>query len=508
MIHSSSFQHNECQRQAIEHPNAHLLISAGPGTGKTHTLTHRIAFIAARNNAIKNILAITFTQKAAAEMKSRLKTLLGDQAEQITIGTFHAFCHQVLLKYQSQTALPKDFSIATPSQIEEITGQLWPQWGRRQRAEHCHKIAKSKSGIGGCENLKETKLYNLFLRERKLIDFDDLLQETVLLLERNPSVRKEIRQTHRFIFVDEYQDINPVQRQLLKMLVSPSTYLTAIGDPHQAIYGFRGSDARVFDSFKEDFSDATVMTLNENYRSGQNILTASRQMLSKKSEGTVPELIARIYSEGHLIVHSTASDKAEAEYVVYRIEQLIGGISHFSRDSGRTDNSENQEYTFGDIAILFRLHAQKKILLEALRRSGIPATECFGFLDQPTDREESYRDKKETVSLLTLHAVKGCEFPVVFIVGCEDGLLPLHLEDMEGDPIEERRLFYVGMTRAKERLYLTHARRRFVFGQRLENPVSPFVDDIQENLKTMERLQQSRKADKIKKIESQMSLFE
>ena len=265
-------------------------------------------------------------------------------------------------------------------------------------------------------------------------------------------------------------------------------------------------------------------------------------MVEKNPAFHVPDLTAEIYAKGLLKVHESATDKAEAEYVAHTIEKLVGGTSNFSLDSGRVGR-EGAQRSFGDIAVLYRLNVQGRLMAQALQRLGVPyqvsgnealdlsaktraalqrlpsqfdLTEALKklrsddkALDENWDafvklagRSKDARDfldilsletpedhfdfKVEKVSLMTLHAAKGLEFPVVFIVGCEEGLLPLDLEFFTSDIAEERRLFYVGMTRAKEELLLVRARKRILYGRTVEFPASRFLADIEEGLKAYE----------------------
>lgn len=541
---------NPSQKRAVEHRDTHLLIVAGPGTGKTQTLIYRIAQYIQRLNQNQKILAITFTNKASRAMRDRLGHLCPQeiprhfasrdegavenspppQLSRIFIGTFHQFCLSLLQKYAPYAVLPKDFRVAEPEEIEDLVKLLWPDQTRTQRQKILEEIAALKTKMGNfSEALRLTHsatptilsgslsvstpviynvltAYNQFLRENHLLDFDDILLEAVRLFKNNQDVLNEIRLNYPFIFVDEYQDINEVQHALLNMLAGGGgggVLLTAIGDPHQAIYGFRGSDARFFANFIEDFKGAFSLTLGDNYRSTANLLKASTQIIRPFLDSKVPELVAKIHKEGHLIIHETPTDKAEAEYVVHQIEKLVGGTSMFSRDSGRAREEDKGQYGFGDIAVLYRLNALNRPLKQAFERSGIP-TQVSGENSSPI-ADQSYQLKIDKVSLLTLHASKGLEFPVVFIVGCEEKICPLDLENLVGDFQEERRLFYVGMTRAKERLYLVHAKKRFLFGQTTQNAPSIFLKDIGENLKEYD---QTVFKIKRKPEETQLTLFD
>ena len=500
---------NAAQWQAIQHRGGHLLIMAGPGTGKTHTLTHRILSLANELKVDERILAITFTNKAAREMKERLEKQLAGDPSQMIIGTFHSFCLGLLRENIGAADIPADFKVMPAEDAEELAKEIWKDDSAAERKSKLQEISRWKSS--GAETLepREVAAYRECLRRRHLLDFDDLIFESIQLLRTHADVRMSVQQTYRYICADEYQDINAAQHELLKIL-GQNSILTAIGDPHQAIYGFRGADVTFFESFTDDFAPSTTLELNENYRSATNILKASSQVIAKNDRFEVPELIAKIIIDGKLTIFEAPTDKAEAEFVVHQIEKLVGGTSMFSIDSGRVGSDVIVPASFRDFAILYRLNTQRHLLEEALKRSGIPYQvsgekshdDLLG--EQPAPLEDAHVEK---VNLLTFHAAKGLEFPVVFLVGCENGLIPLDLKGMTSSREEERRLFYVGMTRAKEKLFLLHAKRRRIYGQALELAPSPFLSDIEEQLKTFE-LAQRLPERKPKSQERQLSLFE
>ncbi|HPN87915.1 MAG TPA: ATP-dependent helicase [Candidatus Omnitrophota bacterium] len=483
---------NISQLQAVQYQGRYLLIIAGPGTGKTHTLTYRIAEYVRYLSSGQKILAITFTNKAAQEMRVRLMPRIIDLDEKVLIGTFHQFCLFLLKKYILETSLPKDFQIVSQEQIKKIAQELWPDLKTKDLKDKLEGISRWKAMSFGQKKPRDVVLYDKHLRQYGFLDFDDLLCEAGALLKGNFRILKEIQKSFPHVFVDEYQDINCCQHDLLKLLVGPENFLTAIGDPNQAIYGFRGADVKFFESFQDDFQGAQEVFLSDNYRSSKDLLSASSQVITKSQTVSVAPLVARIYLEGKLIVRENMTEKAEAEYVVHEIEKLVGGISMFSQDSGRveTDNIDNK--CFGDIAVFCRMKAQMSTLANAFERSGIPyetpKIQEQEFLENPDIiRMNELYEKSERVQLMTLHAAKGLEFSVVFIVGCEEGLLPLNREELITDIEEERRLFYVGMTRAKEKLYLTYAKRRFLFGKKYHNETSRFIADIHEELKQYEK---------------------
>jgi superfamily I DNA/RNA helicase len=310
-----------------------------------------------------------------------------------------------------------------------------------------------------------------------------------LLLE-DENVAGQLRRQYRTIFVDEYQDCNIVQNALLKILTREGVLLTAIGDANQSIYGFRGGRVELFRRFQEDFVPSQILTLQENYRSAPSLLAASGQVM-----GGV-ELLAKLDTKGKLVMHTATTDRAEADYVAQQIEKLIGGLD--------MNTSRRAQHSFGDVACFYRLNAQRHVLGKAFDYLGIPyqfsqkpqRSNVYSDEDLLGHNEEQLEYNVEKVSLMSLHAAKGLEFPIVFIIGCEDRLLPLDImvlkpdthscSGMKSDPQEERRLFYVGMTRAKEYLCLTHARHRQLFGQALMQDPSPYLAYIAEELKAYE----------------------
>ncbi len=476
---------NDSQWKAVIYNGGHLLITAGPGTGKTHTITRRIAHLIPSLKSNERILAITFTNKAANQMKDRLVEL-GVPLSKVFVGTFHAFCLKLLRDHWQETALPKDFKVAIPDDIQGFDKAVLDRIG----------LVKSTQLV--IQGDDEYKKYQRYLRQNGWIDFDDILREALALLD-NEDIAKHVTGAYRHIFVDEYQDSNVIQNALLKILVADGASLTAIGDPNQSIYGFRGGNVALFHCFKEDFPGANVLTLQDNYRSASNLLAASCQVMGGL------EVLAKLDIKGHLVMHEALSDRAEADYVAHQIEKMVGGMDMMS--------ARRSHRTFGDIAILYRLNAERHVITQALDHLGIPyqvsrkPPKSEGYSDEGVlgQMEEELDYNVEKVSLLTLHAAKGLEFPVVFIVGCEDNILPLDLEGMKGDTAEERRLFYVGMTRAKEHLCLTRAQRRQMFGKTLQHQPSPFLSDIAEELKAYEAAR--RKPVKKDLDAAQMKLF-
>ncbi|MEW2382490.1 UvrD-helicase domain-containing protein [Micromonospora sp. NPDC047707] len=526
------------QRVAASAPGGPLLIVAGPGTGKTRTLTHRIAYLCAELNVFpEHCLAITFTRRAAEELRHRLDGLLGPVAEDVTVGTFHSVGLQILRENAGAAGLPADFRIADDA----------------DRA-----AARVEAG-------DDRDSYLALLRKQDLVDLDELLTLPLALLRADRKLVQAYRDRWRWIFVDEYQDVDEVQYELLRLLSPADGNLCAIGDPDQAIYSFRGADVGYFLRFSQDFTDARLVRLNRNYRSSAPILAAAVQAIAPSSLVRGRRLDpARLDPEAPLVGRYAATSVAdEADFVVRTVDELVGGLSHRSLDSGRIDG-RTTTLSFSDIAVLYRTDSQAAPIVDALTRANIPvqkrshdrlrdrpgvaaiarelrhanglggglparvrlagqlvaerfatptldgsgtvrpddvrvavdlltplARRCGDdlelFLSQlATGAEVDALDPRaEAVTLLTLHAAKGLEFPVVFLVGAEDGLLPLRWPGSEPDDdavAEERRLFFVGLTRAQDRLYVSHAARRTRQGTERDCRPSPFLDTIDPGL--------------------------
>jgi uncharacterized protein (TIGR00375 family) len=643
---------NDEQRAAVRCVDSSLLIVAGPGTGKTRTLTHRIAYLLAQHQvAPESILAITFTNKATEEMRDRLIALVGERvAERIEVKTFHAFGAWLLRTHGETVGVGSMFAIASEDDRLALLRSRFPEWSEKNLRQALDQISTAKNQLqlphavafanqvyNGQNFSAIYREYETALRTHQTVDFDDLLLLPVQILTTQLDVLNAVQRRFQWISVDEYQDINLAQEHLLRLLTSSGANLCAIGDPDQAIYGFRGADRRYFLAFMETYPGARVMRLSQNYRSTQLILEASSQVIAGNPDESRLRIWSEFLEQTRLEMHQAATGQAEAEYVVHQIEQLVGGTSLFSLDSGRVAATTQGERTFGDFAVLYRLNAQSQVLAEAFERSGIPfqtvgqtplteykeireilaylwlvfnpesvfyleyilnaeqtlfpsktlerlagvtqsekrslwavlqdyealpfvnlaqrrllaqvvpflssvsevratlnisrlieriysfvgqslarpysekqqeriqqlsrraapyAHRLDNFLESITLQRETdlYDPRADRVTLMTLHAAKGLEFPVVFFIGCEETLIPHQLPGKETDIEEERRLFYVGMTRAQQRLVLTHARTRFLFGQSISNPPSRFLADIEETLKELKTTPQRKQA--------------
>ncbi|HSF40282.1 MAG TPA: UvrD-helicase domain-containing protein, partial [Thermoanaerobaculia bacterium] len=556
------------QLAAAEIVDGPLLIVAGPGTGKTRTLTHRLAhLVAERGAAPEQCLAVTFSRRAAAEMEERLAALL-PAAGRVLVTTFHGLGLTLLREQAAEAGLAPGFRVAAPAERVEIAQEIFaltPSRAERVleeigRVRRLRAVGTEEAFPPACPQdiAERTSLYEKALERRELVDFDDLLAKPLVLLRDRPDLAAFYRERFRWISIDEYQDIDALQYGLIRLLAPADGNLCAIGDPDQSIYGFRGADVGFFLRFRKDFPGARVVHLTRNYRATRTLVEAACQAI--RPESLVPDRRLVAVRDGEaprIVIQRAASERAEAEQVVHTLEKLVGGTSSFSLDSGRIGYEDQAVLSFGDVAILYRTDSQAAPLIEALGRAGIPFRKRShrplaeqpgvrailpalqkGFQEDAGRSVESLLEKAvvelasgdlddaertallsaaellrplalrfgndldaflaevavggevdawdpraERVSLLTLHASKGLEFPVVFLVGCEDGLLPLAWPGGEPpDVAEERRLFFVGMTRARSRLFLFHSRKRMVRGEAREVEPSPFLTDIEEAL--------------------------
>lgn len=516
---SSNYGLDEFQQKAVESAHNQLLIIAGPGSGKTTVLTQRIAhLISDKNIAPQNCLAITFTRKAAQEMRERLAKISEEKAKLLNIHTFHSLCFSILKENYERAGLSQDFTV----------------------------MSEQEKALHNDEKILENAL-----------GFDDLIQLSVKLLTENEDILNLYRNRFQYNFVDEYQDIDENQYKLIRLLVPENGNIFVIGDPNQAIYGFRGGDAKFFNNFTEDYPSTQIINLKNNYRSTNCIVDASNQMINSFN-------IISMYDKPHekITIHTAPSDKAEAEFVASTIENLIGGHSFFSLDSQRSEGQESN-YSFSDFAILYRTSSQLPLIIEAVKRTGMPFVNLsndllcekkairsflnnlkddksvseqfeasYDKLAEETDEyilnylqniakihnnknefihEVSFLTEADTldkrsdrITLMTLHSAKGLEFKCVFIVGLENDILPLYRAKEPQEIEEERRLLYVGMTRAKERLFLSHALKRKWLGTYKNLQISPFLEKIKDDLLKLSKFE---KVYEEKDNSEQLSLF-
>ncbi|MCP4118322.1 MAG: UvrD-helicase domain-containing protein [Desulfobacteraceae bacterium] len=376
---------NPEQQQAINCQGRPILIEAGPGTGKTRTLTARIAWlIRDQKVAPGSILALTFTNRAAKEMAGRIDGLIPGRTASVCAATFHSFCLMVLKEYTGFSS-----AIVDDTDRQEIfkeafagAGASAPSMDALDRMistakQHCLRPGDDLAPIAGGDYAPVVSRvwtdYQALLAARNLVDFEDLISMVVNLLRTDTDLLATLQ--HRFchIFVDEYQDINRGQYLLTKFVAGTGEGLVVIGDPDQSIYGFRGSDNTCFKRFFTDYANAEKIVLQRNYRSTQAILSASHQLISHGQGHTGEQKIfSDIHGKERLIMLEAASDKAEAVAVGKRIESLMGGTSLFSMDAGKADPTEAKEFSFADFAVLYRTRRQSRIFAEVFERAGIP----------------------------------------------------------------------------------------------------------------------------------------
>lgn len=623
---------NPAQREAVEAIDGPALIIAGPGSGKTRVIAHRIAYLVkVCGISPHHILAVTFTNRAAREMEERVHHMLNNQANGLTLGTFHAICARILRQEAETIGLERGFIIYDESAQLNLISQSLDGLNLDQK-QYPPKALKSVISsakakiIGPQEFISQNYFeevakrvyyrYQELLSESKALDFDDLLMKTVCLLRDHESVLRKYQSRYVHILIDEFQDTNLAQYTLAKQLAGKYRNICVVGDPDQSIYSWRSADMRNIMSFERDYEDAKVVFLEQNYRSTQTILAAASHLISSNKQRKDKKLWTHNDDGCPITILETFSEHEEAQFVVSEIERLM------------TDRGKSAR----DCAVMYRTNAQSRALEEAFVRYGFPyrlvgatrfyerreikdvlsylrlihnpcdsvsltriinvpgrgigqrtmaelsswaqsrgvslynaltllaeGEECSlslrgvqalkrfasmidrliteltrrdmdkffdlvlehtgykayildgengeerwnnilelrGLVGEYNDLEprdglsnllervslvsdvDNLDDEVDAVTLITLHQAKGLEFPVVFMVGMDEGILPhfRSFADLEQTE-EERRLCYVGITRAKERVYLIHAFRRSLRGGSRPNPPSRFLQDI------------------------------
>jgi len=571
---------NPEQRRAVEHYTGPCMIIAGPGTGKTLTLTARIAHLI-RVHGVRpdRILAVTFTNKAAEEMRERLARFLPEHAgaDGPLICTLHALGLAICRRHAARLGRKLPLTVIGEEEKLFILENILCLGGTEAR-RHAAAFSRAKQRIAEPDDPSSASLFSryeeLLVREN-ILDMDDCIRLPVLLLESSPEIREQESARRPWICVDEYQDINHAQYRLIRALASaPDADLCVIGDPDQSIYGFRGADAACIRNFTRDYPAARVYRLKKSYRCTSRILEASRQVLDSDA------VLEGLESGVKITIKEEDTDRSEAEYIARTIERLVGGVSFFSIDSAVTDGDQDAHIGgLSDFAVLFRVSRMGELIAEAMRNHNIPyrlvgtdsrvsghpyldflrlavnpahaaaeqrlrrafrgtggpdirtfaaslrelapeealgrIRDAYGVPEGSGEKTRALLDlaaraggdieaflsaavlgrdidaadlRAEHVLLMTLHAAKGLEFKCVFIAGCEEGIIPYTLFGRDSCDIEEeRRVLYVGMTRAKRYLYLTNAKRRTLFGRSLSAPRSRFVERIRRDLVKKEK---------------------
>ena len=625
---------NEPQREAVTHGDGPLLILAGAGSGKTRVLTHRIAHLVATDTAKPSeILAITFTNKAASEMRERVELLVGGRVRVMWVMTFHSACARMLRAHADRLGYTRQFTIYDQSDSRRLIKRCLEEHNvdpKRFTPGSIHtQISDAKNRLRDADAYAQMvgsyfeqtvadvyRSYERELHRMNAMDFDDLLVRAVNVLELFPEVRARYVESFRHVLVDEYQDTNHVQYRWLELLAGERRNLAVVGDPDQSIYGFRGAEIRNIMEFENDFPDARVIKLEQNYRSTQTILDAANAVIANNRGRRSKRLWSDIGTGDPIQLRELEDEHAEARFVTGEIQRLV-------------DNGSSRS----EIAILYRTNAQSRVLEDALVRAeiayqviggtkfyeraeikdaiayltvlvnaqdagaftrvvnsprrGIGATSLArvlsyanttgisiwdaaaaadqvpglgpaavkslsrfmgtmvllreraqsgapialllgellaetGYLDalraertiEAQGRIENLEelvnvaaeydsadvaerslgeflqqvalvadadersDDEGLVTLMTLHNAKGLEYPIVFMIGCEEGVFPHSRALEEGGVEEERRLCYVGITRAQNDLFVTYARSRTVFGARTYGVPSRFLAEI------------------------------
>jgi DNA helicase-2/ATP-dependent DNA helicase PcrA len=634
---------NDAQREAVVATNGPVLILAGAGSGKTRTLTFRIAYmIKDMNIAPENILAVTFTNKAAKEMKERIIDLIGDNVGGLWMGTFHSICARILRKEAEHIGYSRNFSIYDIDDQVQVVRKIIIEIGVPQQEFSPkmiqNRLSRAKNHFLSADDLEDSKRdgldeylpeiyrkYQKYLKANNALDFDDLLIKPIELFDKNPDIKERYASQFQNILVDEYQDTNHAQYLFLRHLAKGHQNICVVGDEDQSIYAWRGADINNILNFNKDYKDVKVCKLEENYRSDNNILKAANAVVKNNTERLGKDLFTKRKEGEKIQVYPAATEIEEAKHIV--------NIIH--------DEMYTNKRNFHDVAILYRTNAQSRVIEEELRRNAISYTiiggtrfydrkeikDVLGYLKliaNPTnsialkriinfplrgiggttvgklekfaeansitlfdalvrvgeitnisatmgsrviefhkliqkfielssklcltelvsslasesgilhhyqteydqyesenrvgnikelfnsiqqfadDREkndldaslsafieevslltdiDSWNDTSNSVTLMTLHAAKGLEFPIVFITGLEMGLLPLQRNNADPKELEEeRRLLYVGMTRAENHLYMSYARQRRKFGTTQLTTPSLFIDEIPADL--------------------------
>lgn len=398
-------QLNHEQRRAVEYPDGPLLIIAGPGTGKTRTLTYRIAYLITEKGVLpQHVMAVTFTQKAAQEMCARLKTVMGNPQTLPLVSTFHSLCFKILndQKVKPTGIIDENHRRALISEAVRYVQTTGNPVSLKPSAI-LHRIIAAKQQILNPDEFEHitrndpqsriiTKIYRAYqtlLAIQGLCDYEDLIFNVVRLFETNENQRRRYQEKFQHIFVDEYQDLNQAQYRIIRALAPDANAvknLCVIGDPDQSIYGFRGSDVEFFNRFVSDYPNAGVIQLSRNYRSTRTILDASFQII-KNHRIQASEIRAYSQRDGVKTINiiELATEKAEAESIAREIELQIGGTGFHSIDTGKIkDANLSRSRTYSDFAVLYRTHEQHRVIAEVFDHCGIPfqIASRENFLDQ------------------------------------------------------------------------------------------------------------------------------
>lgn len=590
---------NKEQRKAVEATDGPMIILAGAGSGKTRCITAKVLYLITKGVDPDDIVCVTFTNKAAAEMKERITDAISHAEKRYStqplIATFHALCAKILRIDGKHIGLSSRFVIYDSQDQIEAVKQAMERLGlspKEYKPTSIHTtISQAKNELLSAQDYgkfarghfqevvaKVYPIYQKILLENDAVDFDDLILKTVQLFVENKQVLAKYQNKFRYILIDEYQDTNHAQYYLTKLLAEKWQNICVVGDFAQSIYSWRGADFQNLKKFEADFKNTKVFKLSQNYRSTQKILDAAYAVISRNTTHPVLSLWTENDHGDEIFIYEARNEQNEVEFIIQTIAQikmensltrfsdfailyrtnaqsrsieevflhhsipytLIGGTRFYERKEIkdvlaylRAVDNPKDTISLKRIEKIGKMRMQKfQIYIETLDREKLPETitlldtvvqktnylELYDtededdqsrlenikelrsvaiqfphlsqFLENVALVEQEYMpdnvvngDKKDAITLMTLHAAKGLEFPIVFMVGMEEGLFPHSRSLMDKHELEEeRRLCYVGITRAKKKLFFTYAKRRLFFGQKTSNTVSRFLLELPEEV--------------------------
>lgn len=588
---------NTDQQKAVIATNGPIIVLAGAGSGKTRVLIHKVIYLIVEKNVNpENILMVTFTNKAANEMKERIQKFFTKQRLNINaprpfISTFHSFCAKLLRKEGGKIGFSSRFTIFDDTDsldlIKQVLASLYISTKDFKPSAILGTISGAKNELINPEQYalfargqfqkavaKVYPLYQKLLKENDAMDFDDLISYTVTLFQEDETTLNKYQEQFRYILIDEYQDTNRAQYALTKLLAKKYNNVCVVGDFSQSIYSWRGADYRNLIRFKEDFPGTKTFSLSQNYRSTQKILDGATAVIANNTTHPVLSLWTQNPNGEEIEIYESRNEQEEVDFIIktiysigiskldqiailYRtnaqsrvVEEaflhnsipyvLIGGTRFYDRKEikdvlsylrvlgnpkdmisykrlekigkGRLKNFLSFAETVKEIEDVETIELLDNILkktqylelydeedqedrarlenIKELRSVALAFPHLTEFLENVSLVENEYYtdkkledEKKNAVTLMTLHAAKGLEFPYIFMIGMEEGIFPHSRSLMNKEELEEeRRLCYVGMTRARERLYLTYARKRLFFGRINQNTVSRFIFELPEKV--------------------------
>ncbi len=587
---------NEKQKEAVECLDGPSIVLAGAGSGKTRVLIHKVLnLIHSRRAHPSQIVMITFTNKAAREMKERILHATSEEIVLGYVGTFHSFSAMLLRRDGEHIGIPRTYTIYDDNDSQQLFKDIIKKRdeGKYSASYFSNRISDAKNQLITPERYLElfsfykaaavAEVYYEYqkqLKKNNALDFDDLIMKVVELFTKVPEILDKYQNRYQYLLVDEFQDTNYAQYALTRKLSHKNKNITVVGDFSQSIYSWRGADIRNLEKFSQDFQNTKVIELEQNYRSTQKILDFAYQVISENQSHPILQLFTKNTGGDEIIYYKASNEEEEAVYVANSIQNLA------------------HESHYDEVAVLYRTNAQSRAIEEVFLHYGIPYTLIGGtrfyerkeikdilsylrlflhpedtvatdrikklgkrrwekfkelyqemrgiveetptveimekifdkvgylelydpevpedysrlenikelksvavtfpniieFLEQVALVESEYFESekkgrdREGVRLMTLHQAKGLEFDYVFIVGLEEGILPhsRSLDDLN-QLEEERRLFYVGITRARKKLHITHARSRFIFGRKNIAMKSRFLhDDSDDEIEVIE----------------------